>query len=82
MRREVRIAARNYMTNRKTNSEFGVGARVVVNHAAPGGYFARLGTIREIVLDSRYGVMFDNQKGLTVYLDAECFDPAPKVQTK
>lgn len=70
------------MTNRKTNSEFRVGARVVVNHAAPGGYFARLGTIREIVLDSRYGVTFDNQKGLTVYLDAECFDPAPKVQTK
>jgi hypothetical protein len=70
------------MTKRKTNSEFGVGARVVVNHAAPGGYFARLGTVREIVLDSRYGVIFDNQKGLTVYLDAECLDPAPKVKTK
>ena len=70
------------MTNRKTNLEFRVGARVVVNHAAPGGYFARLGTIREIVFDSRYGVMFDNQKGLTVYLDAECFDAAPKVKTK
>jgi hypothetical protein len=66
------------MTKRRPNREFGVGARVIVNHAAPGGYFARLGTIREIVLDSRYGVMFDNQKGLTVYLDAECFDPAPQ----
>jgi hypothetical protein len=70
------------MTKRRANREFGVGARVIVNHAAPGGYFARLGTIREIVFDSRYGVTFDNQKGLTVYLDAECFDPAPKVQTK
>ena len=70
------------MTKRETNREFGLGARVVVNEKAPGGYLARLGTVREIVFDSRYGVMFDNQKGLTVYLDSECLDPAPKVQSK
>jgi hypothetical protein len=69
---------RNNMAKRKPNREFGVGARIVVNHAAPGGYFARLGTVREIVLDSRYGVTFDNQKGPTVYLDAECLDPIPQ----
>lgn len=70
------------MTKRETNREFGLGARVVVNEKAPGGYLARLGTVREIVFDSRYGVMFDKQKGLTVYLDSECLDPAPKVQSK
>lgn len=63
------------MTKRETNREFGVGARVVVNEKAPGGYGARLGTVREIVLDSRYGVTFDNQKQLIVYLDSECLDP-------
>jgi hypothetical protein len=62
--------------------EFGVGARVVVNGKAPGGYVARLGTVREIVLDSRYGVTFDNQKGLTVYLDSECLDPIPQVRKR
>ena len=62
--------------------EFGVGARVVVNDKAPGGYVARLGTVREIVLDSRYGVTFDNQKGLTVYLDSECLDPIPQVRKR
>jgi hypothetical protein len=70
------------MTKRETNGEFGVGARVVVNEKAPGGYIARLGTVREVVLDSRYGVTFDNQKQLIVYLDSECLDPAPKVQSK
>jgi hypothetical protein len=70
------------MKKRKTNRGFGLGARVVVNEKAPGGYVARLGTVREIVLDSRYGVMFDNQQGLTVYLNCECLDPAPKVQSK
>jgi hypothetical protein len=70
------------MTKRETNRQFGLGARVVVNEKAPGGYFARLGTVREIVLDSRYGVAFDNQKQPIVYLDSECLDPAPKVQSK
>lgn len=70
------------MTKRETNGEFGVGARVVVNEKAPGGYIARLGTVREVVLDSRYGVTFDNQKQLIVYLDSECLDLAPKVQSK
>jgi hypothetical protein len=70
------------MTKRETNRGFGLGARVVVNKKAPGGYVTRLGTIREIVLDSRYGVTFDNQKQLIVYLDSECLDPAPKVQSK
>jgi hypothetical protein len=70
------------MTKRETNREFGVGARVIVNDEAPGGYVARLGTVREIVLHSRYGVTFDNQKQLIVYLDSECLDPAPKVQSK
>jgi hypothetical protein len=67
------------MTKRETNREFGLGARVVVNEKAPGGYVARLGTVLEIVLGSRYGVTFDNQKGLTVYLDSECLDPIPQV---
>jgi hypothetical protein len=70
------------MTKRETNREFSLGARVIVNEKAPGGYAARCGTVREIVLDSRYGVTFDNQKGLTVYLDSECLDRAPKVQSK
>jgi hypothetical protein len=70
------------MTKRETNREFGLGARVVINEMAPGGYVARLGTVREIVLDSRYGVTFDKQKQLIVYLDSECLDRAPKVQSK
>jgi hypothetical protein len=70
------------MKKRETNRGFGLGARVVVNDKAPGGYVAQLATVREIVLDSRYGVTLDNQKGLTVYLDSECFDRAPKAQSK
>jgi hypothetical protein len=70
------------MKKTETNREFGVGARVVVNEKAPGGYVARLGTVLEIVLGSRYGVTFDNQKQLIVYLDSECLDPASKVQSK
>jgi hypothetical protein len=66
------------MTKRQTNREFGLGTRVFVNEKAPGGYGARLGTVLEIVLGSRYGVTFDNQKQLIVYLDSECLDPAPK----
>ena len=67
------------MKKRQRNRGFGVGACVVVNEKAPGGYVARLGTVREIVFGSRYGVAFDNQKELTVYLDSECLDPAPRV---
>jgi hypothetical protein len=67
------------MKKRETNREFGVGARVVVNEKAPGGYVARRGTVLEIVLGSRYGITFDNQKELTIYLDSECLDPAPQV---
>jgi hypothetical protein len=70
------------MTKRETNREFGLGARVIVNDEAPGGYVARLGTVREIVLDSRYGVTFDSQKQLIVYFNSECLDPAPRVQNK
>jgi hypothetical protein len=66
---------------KRRNREFGVGARVVVNEKAPGGYVARLGTVLEIVLGSRYGVTFDNQKRPIVYLDSQCLDPAPKVRT-
>ena len=44
----------------------------------PAEYVARLRTVLEIVLGSRYGVTFDNQKELTVYLDSECLDPAPQ----
>ena len=57
--------------------EFGVGARVVVNKKAPGGYEARLGTILEIVLGSRYGVRFDNPQEPIVYLNSEWLDRAP-----
>jgi len=60
------------------NREFGVGARVIVNEMAPGGYVGRLGTVLEIALASRYGIRFDNQHEPTVYLDAECLDPAPQ----
>ncbi len=67
------------MKIRKRHREFDVGTRVVVNEKAPGGYRARLGTVLEIVLGSRYGVAFDNKKELTVYLDSECLDPASRV---
>ena len=69
------------MKKRERDREFSVGARVVVNEKAPGGYVARLGTVLEIVLGSRYGVKFDNQKQLTVYLDSECLDPVPQVRS-
>jgi len=68
------------MTKRR-HREFGVGTRVIVNEMAPGGYVGRLGTVLEIVLASRYGISFDNQPEPTVYLDAECLDPAPHVRT-
>jgi len=66
---------------REPNREFSVGARVVVNEKAPGGYVTLLGTVMEIVLGSRYGVKLDNQKQLTIYLDSECLDPAPQVRS-
>ncbi len=72
---------RNNMKKRERNREFGVGARVIVNKKAPRGYVARLGTVLEIVLGSRYGIKFDNQHEPTVYLDSECLDPAPQVRT-
>ena len=75
----VKLYRRNNMKNGERHREFGVGARVVVNKKAPGGYVARLGTVLEIVPGSRYGVAFDNKKELTVYLDSECLDPAPRV---
>jgi hypothetical protein len=68
------------MTQRERNRQFGIGAHVVVNEKAPGGYFAQLGEVMEIVFGSRYGIKFDNRP--TVYLDSECLDPAPKVQSK
>ena len=67
---------------KRRNLKFGVGARIIVNDVAPGGYAGRLGTVLEIVLASRYGVSFDNQHEPTVYLDAECLDPAPRVRTR
>jgi len=60
---------RNNMKKRERNREFGVGTRVVVNKKGPGGYVARLATVLEIVLGSRYGVTLDNQKQI-VYLDS------------
>ena len=70
------------MKKREPTREFGVGTRVVVNKKAPGGYVARLGTVLEIVLGSRYGVAFDNKKELTVYLDSECLDPVPQARKR
>jgi hypothetical protein len=51
---------RNNMKKTERNREFGVGAHVVVNDKAPGGYVERHGTVLEIVLGSRYGIKFDN----------------------
>jgi hypothetical protein len=70
------VRPRNNMKKRELNREFGVGARVIVNKKAPGGYVARLGTVLEIVLGSRYGISFDNQHEPILYLDAECLNPA------
>ena len=69
------------MKKRERHREFDAGARVVVNENAPGEYRARVGTVLEIVLGSRYGISFDNQHEPTVYLDSECLDPAPQVRT-
>jgi hypothetical protein len=69
------------MKKRERNREFRVGANVAVNEMAPGGYAARLGTVLEIVLGSRYGIRLDNQLEPTVYLDSECLDPALQVRT-
>jgi hypothetical protein len=68
---------RNNAKKREGNREFKVGARIVVNENAPGGYAARIGTVLEIVFDSRYGVSFDDQKTPTVYLDSHCLDALP-----
>jgi hypothetical protein len=69
------------MKKRELKREFGVGSRVILNKKAPGGYVARLGTVLEIVLGSRYGIRFDNQHEPIVYLDTECLNPAPQVRT-
>ena len=68
---------RNNAKKRERNLEFKVGARIIVNKNAPGGYAARTGTVLELVFDSRYGVSFDNQKTPTVYLDSNCLDAFP-----
>ena len=69
------------MKNREKHGEFNVGARVVANKKAPRAYEARVGTVLEIVLLSRYGVRFDGQQELTVYLNSEWLDPAPLMRT-
>ena len=68
------------MKKRETDREFVVGARVVVNEKAPGGYLARQGTILENVLGSRYGVKLDNQE-VTVYLESESLDAVPQISS-
>ncbi len=73
----VKMFRRNNMEKGERHREFDVGARVVVNKKAPSGYEARLGTVLEIVLGSRYGVRFDNQQEPIVYLNPEWLDPAP-----
>ena len=66
------------MEKKKRHREFNVGARIVANEKAPGGYKAQLGTVVEIVVGfSRYGVRFDNQQELIVYLNSEWLDSAP-----
>ncbi len=64
--------ARKDMKKRETNREFRVGAHVIVNKKPLGAYNGRIGTVVEIVFDSRYGVRFDNSKEPMVYLDSAC----------
>jgi len=73
----VKLYRRNNIKKGERHREFDIGARVVVNKKAPGGYEARLGTVLEIVLGSRYGVRFDNHSEPIVYLNSEWLDPAP-----
>jgi hypothetical protein len=68
---------RNNVKEPQRNLEFKVGARIIVNKSAPGGYTARTGTVLEIVFGSRYGISLDNQKTPTVYLDSHCLDALP-----
>lgn len=74
---DAQILQGNNVKKRERNREFKVGARIIVNGNAPGGYAARIGTVLEIVFDSRYGVSFDNQKIPTVYLDSHCLEALP-----
>ena len=60
------------MKKREGNRAFGVGARVIVNKKPLGAYNQRIGTVLEIVFDSRYGIRFDNSKEAMVYLDSAC----------
>ena len=49
---------------------FGIGARVIVNKKPLGAYNQRIGTVLEVVFDSRYGIRFDHSKEAIVYLDS------------
>lgn len=60
------------MKKRETNRQFGVGAHVIVNKKPLGTYNGRIGTVVEIVFDSRYGIRFDDSKEPVVYLDSGC----------
>jgi hypothetical protein len=62
--------ARKNMTKREGSPAFGVGSRVIVNKKPLGAYNQRIGTVLEIVFDSRYGIRFDNSKEAIVYLDS------------
>jgi hypothetical protein len=64
--------ARKNMKKRETKRGFGVGAHVIVNKKPLGAYNGRIGTVVEIVFDSRYGIRFDNSAGPIVYLDSAC----------
>jgi hypothetical protein len=60
------------MRNKAINPAFSIGARVIVNKKPLGAYNQRIGTVLEIVFDSRYGIRFDNSKEAMVYLDSAC----------
>jgi len=62
------------MKKRATNREFGLGAHVIVNKQPLGAYNGRIGTVVEIVFDSRYGIRFDNSKEAIAYLDSACIN--------
>jgi hypothetical protein len=66
------MQSRRNMKNRGTNHVFGMGARVIVNKKPLGVYNGRIGTVVELVLDSRYGIRFDNSKEPIAYLDYAC----------
>ena len=65
-----RDATGENMENKERTPAFGVGSRVIVNKKPLGAYNQRIGTVFEIVFDSRYGIRFDNSKEAMVYLDS------------